>query len=69
MFRIRVIVLLFLTFSFLFGRLMTVYASDVKLLIQKDDYRLAKYEPVEGIYLGAYVFQDAVINGDMAKFN
>ncbi|MBO8167651.1 MAG: copper amine oxidase [Thermoanaerobacteraceae bacterium] len=43
--------------------------TDIRVLIEADDYRLAKYEPKEGTYLGAYVYQDTLINGDMQKFN
>jgi len=43
--------------------------SDIRLLIEVDDYKLSKYEPQEGVYLGAYVYQDTLINGDMKKFN
>ncbi|MDK2814097.1 MAG: hypothetical protein PWP18_10 [Thermoanaerobacter sp.] len=42
---------------------------DVRLLIEVDDYKLSKYEPKKGVYLGAYVYQDTLINGDMKKFN
>jgi len=40
-----------------------------RVLIEVDDYKLAKYEPPEGTYLGAYVYQDTLINGDMKEFN
>ncbi|WP_422449187.1 stalk domain-containing protein [Thermoanaerobacterium sp. DL9XJH110] len=43
--------------------------DDIRVLIEVDDYKLAKYEPVEGAYLGAYVYQDTLINGDMKEFN
>ncbi|MCL1873741.1 MAG: stalk domain-containing protein [Clostridiales bacterium] len=35
----------------------------------KYDNYLAKYEPARGCYLGAYVYQDELIKGDMATFN
>ena len=38
------------------------------LLIEKDDYKLKKYEPREGTYLGAYILQDELINANMSKF-
>ena len=38
------------------------------LLIEKDDYKLEKYEPREGTYLGAYILQDELINADMSTF-
>lgn len=34
-----------------------------------DFYTGAKWEPREGVYLGAYVVQDGLIGGDMAEFN
>jgi len=43
--------------------------SNVRVLIEVDDYKLSKYEPKKGAYLGAYVYQDTLINGDMKKFN
>ena len=38
------------------------------VLIENNNYKLAKYEPSEGTYLGAYVLQDELINADMKKF-
>jgi len=43
--------------------------AKIRVLIEKPDYRLQKYEPRPGVYLGAYVLQDTLINGSMAKFN
>ncbi|MFO7153134.1 MAG: glycosyl hydrolase [Bacillota bacterium] len=43
--------------------------ESIRVLIEVDDYKLAKYEPEEGTYLGAYVYQDTLINGDMKEFN
>jgi len=48
----------------------TVWAIDEpRVLIESDNYQLAKYEPQKGVYLGAYVLQDSTINYDMARFN
>jgi hypothetical protein len=60
-----------LTTAFLTTNLMGAYAqpNDIKVLIQSNNYKLNKYEPTEGLYLGAYVVQDTLINGDMEKFN
>ncbi|HHY14395.1 MAG TPA: hypothetical protein GX526_07170, partial [Thermoanaerobacterales bacterium] len=44
-------------------------AKDIRILVESDNYILQKYEPREGIYLGAYVYQDTLINGSMEKFN
>lgn len=38
------------------------------VLVENNNYKLAKYEPTEGTYLGAYVLQDELINADMKKF-
>ena len=43
--------------------------ANYRILIETDQYRLAKYEPRSGAYLGAYVFQDTLIQGNMATFN
>ncbi|AIS53445.1 copper amine oxidase domain-containing protein [Thermoanaerobacter kivui] len=43
--------------------------SNIRVLIEVNDYKLSKYEPKKGVYLGAYVYQDTLINGDMKKFN
>ncbi|ADL06956.1 stalk domain-containing protein [Thermosediminibacter oceani] len=43
--------------------------QDIRVLIEVEGYKLAKYEPVEGTYLGAYVYQDTLIKGDMKEFN
>lgn len=40
-----------------------------RVLIETSNYQLARYEPPTGCYLGAYVVQDTLINGDMATFN
>lgn len=40
-----------------------------RVLVETTNYRLAKYEPPTGCYLGAYVLQDTLINGDMSTFN
>lgn len=45
------------------------YASIPRVMVETENYKLAKYEPVEGTYLGAYIVQDTLINGDMDKFN
>lgn len=39
------------------------------VLVVKDDYQPAKFEPVSGAYLGAYVIQDEFIKADMNTFN
>jgi len=39
-----------------------------KILIEQDQYKLAKFEPPQGAYLGAYIIQDTLIDGNMAKF-
>ncbi len=44
-------------------------ARDLTIYTDKPNYRLAKLEPAEGIYLGAYVLQDTFINYDMSRFN
>ncbi len=44
-------------------------ASNIRILIEADNYTLQKYEPKEGAYLGAYVYQDTLINGSMHEFN
>lgn len=44
-------------------------ASDIRILIETDNYTLQKYEPKEGTYLGAYVYQDTLIKGSMHEFN
>lgn len=44
-------------------------SEGLRVLIEVDNYKLAKYEPAEGTYLGAYVYQDTLINGDMKEFN
>lgn len=41
----------------------------VHLLAKEQDYRLAKWEPESGAYLGAYVVQDKSIGGSMDAFN
>lgn len=45
------------------------YYNPVRLMIEDDNYKLGKYEPEEGCYLGAYVIQDTIIDGSMAVFN
>jgi len=40
-----------------------------RILLAEREYALGKYEPREGVYLGAYVLQDAVVGGDMDRFN
>lgn len=74
--KIRQILLLILILTFIFSSFPTVKAeqllsknSNVRVLIEVDDYKLSKYEPAKGTYLGAYVYQDTLINGDMKKFN
>jgi hypothetical protein len=39
-----------------------------KILVQQDHYKLAKFEPPKGTYLGAYVLQDTLVKGDMSSF-
>lgn len=34
-----------------------------------DNYQGAKYEPIDGLYLGAYIIQDVTIDGNIATFN
>ncbi|WP_373230779.1 glycosyl hydrolase [Cohnella sp.] len=43
--------------------------DDWTVLVVKDDYQPAKFEPVSGAYLGAYVIQDEFIKADMNTFN
>ncbi len=43
--------------------------NELTLYTVSEEYVRAKYEPDEGIYLGAYVLQDIAINYSMAKFN
>ena len=73
---IRQITLWLLIFVFIYAFITPVGAqqlpkknSNVRVLIEVDDYKLSKYEPKKGVYLGAYVYQDTLINGDMKKFN
>jgi len=73
---IRQITLWLLIFVFIYTFITPVGAqqlpkknSNVRVLIEVDDYKLSKYEPKKGVYLGAYVYQDTLINGDMKKFN
>ncbi|MDS1030370.1 glycosyl hydrolase [Bacillota bacterium LX-D] len=61
------LVTIFSTLSLLTGSGQT--APVPRVLIQSDSYRLSKYEPKEGTYLGAYVVQDTYIKADMQKFN
>ena len=42
--------------------------EQVTLLYINQLTELALYEPREGIYLGAYIFSDAVVNGDIGRF-
>jgi len=44
-------------------------SDDLTIYTIKKDYRSSKFEPSQGIYLGAYVLQDVTINYDMDKFN
>lgn len=37
-------------------------------LIENNNYILQKHEPRQGTYLGSYVFQDNVVNGNMDEF-
>lgn len=41
----------------------------VHVIGEADDYKLAKWEPEQGVYLGAYVLQDQSIHGSMETFN
>jgi len=34
-----------------------------------DNYKGAKYEPTDGLYLGAYILQDTTIDGSIEEFN
>lgn len=43
--------------------------KDVRISIEQDGYSLAKYEPEQGIYLGAYIEQDELIGADPLEFN
>lgn len=43
--------------------------DDWTVFVLKDDYQPAKFEPVHGTYLGAYVIQDEFIQADMNVFN
>ncbi len=43
--------------------------NELTLYTIKEEYTRAKYEPDNGIYLGAYVLQDITINYSMARFN
>ncbi len=60
---------------FLFTMLLVMFAGcayaqeDITIYTVKENYKPAKYEPSKGIYLGAYVLQDTVINASMEKFN
>lgn len=38
------------------------------LYIEKDDYKLAKYEPKKGVYLGAYILSNKQINYEIDYF-
>ncbi|HHY79810.1 MAG TPA: copper amine oxidase [Thermoanaerobacter sp.] len=74
--KIKQILLLILIFTFTCSSFTPARAeqllsknSNVRVLIEVDDYKLSKYEPAKGTYLGAYVYQDTLINGDMKKFN
>lgn len=44
-------------------------AGSVRILYERDDYQLAKYEPEKGTYLGAYIVQDVITNDDPVLFN
>ncbi len=61
--------LLFFTILIWVSPVLASRISNVRALIEVDDYSLSKYEPKEGTYLGAYVYQDTLINGKMQKFN
>lgn len=39
-----------------------------RVLVENGSYRLARFEPAAGCYLGGYVLQDSVIGGDMGRF-
>lgn len=39
-----------------------------RVLVQNGGYSLARFEPAEGCYLGAYVLQDKTIGNDMGRF-
>ncbi|MGB9680519.1 MAG: hypothetical protein ACPL3A_11220 [Thermoanaerobacteraceae bacterium] len=74
--KIKQILLLILIFTFTCSSFNIARAeqlfnknSNARVLIEVDDYKLSKYEPAKGMYLGAYVYQDTLINGDMKKFN
>lgn len=43
--------------------------EDWTVLVVKDEYQPAKFEPINGTYLGAYVIQDEFIQADMNTFN
>ena len=46
-----------------------VFANTLRILIERDDYAMAKYEPRTGAYLGAYIEQDTLIDADIDIFN
>jgi hypothetical protein len=61
--------LLSILFALFFMQTTAWANQEPRILIENDDYKLAKYEPRQGLYIGAYVLQDSLINYDMAKFN
>lgn len=46
-----------------------VMGNDLRILIERADHPLAKYEPASGTYLGAYIEQDTLIDADIDVFN
>ena len=61
--------LLSILFALFFMQTTAWANQEPRILIENDGYKLAKYEPRQGLYIGAYVLQDSLINYDMAKFN
>ncbi len=45
------------------------YRDDLTVYVQKHGVELAKYEPKQGAYLGAYVLQDNLVQQSMKAFN
>lgn len=67
--QVKTILLIFSAVLFLFLCQGVAVQASPRVLIETDNYRLNKYEPREGAYLGAYVYQDTLIKGDMTTFN
>lgn len=65
--KMGLLVFAFALFIFLFQPLSA--EASPRVLIETDNYQLSKFEPKDGAYLGAYVYQDTLIKGDMNTFN